>query len=292
MRYVGGFRVDGRIERMQCPRAGNDLIRSSLETLQPVLIARHGVFELLAALAGASSDRASYQKCLGSLHLNAGFFPKDSSLIPEFSSIYLRSSESIDTLGISLYRHGHWKEEEAAFQQFCPSASLVDIRSLDGFLFEQPWTSALRGRKVLVVHPFAQSIKQQYDKRDLLFQNPDTLPKFASLQVIPAVQSIAGSKVSFESWFEALASMCSLIDKADFEVAIIGAGAYGLPLAAHVKTLGKQAVHAGGVTQLLFGIFGERWVDWYPDLPNEHWVRPADSERPAGLQRVESGCYW
>ena len=46
------------------------------------------------------------------------------------------------------------------------------------------------------------------------------------------------------------------IAEIDFEVALIGCGAYGLPLAAHVKRLGKKAVHLGGATQNLV------WDNW------------------------------
>ena len=98
------------------------------------------------------------------------------------------------------------------------------------------------------------------------------------------------------------------IDKIDFDIAIIGCGAYGLPLAAHVKRIGKQAVHMGGGTQLLFGILGKRWteqysgsfhyrpgidisLDYHP-LFNEYWVFPGQNEKPKGSDKVDNSCYW
>ena len=69
---------------------------------------------------------------------------------------------------------------------------------------------------------------------------------------------------------------------------------YGLPLAAHVKDLGKQAVHMGGALQIFFGIKGGRW-DENPKINrfyNEHWTRPLPSETPQTFQNVEEGCYW
>ena len=84
------------------------------------------------------------------------------------------------------------------------------------------------------------------------------------------------------------------IAKTEFDVAILGCGAYGFPLAAHVKRLGKQSVHLGGATQILFGIKGRRWDthDVISGLYNDYWVRPLPSETPAGHQSVEEGCYW
>lgn len=45
--------------------------------------------------------------------------------------------------------------------------------------------------------------------------------------------------------------------KINFDTAIIGCGAYGMPLAAQIKNAGRQAIHLGGAVQLLFGIKGE-----------------------------------
>lgn len=47
------------------------------------------------------------------------------------------------------------------------------------------------------------------------------------------------------------------MDKIDYDICLIGCGAYGFPLAAHAKRKGKKAVHLGGALQLLFGIKGK-----------------------------------
>jgi hypothetical protein len=80
----------------------------------------------------------------------------------------------------------------------------------------------------------------------------------------------------------------------DPEVVILGCGAYGFPLAARLKTAGKQVIHLGGSTQILFGIKGARWDD-HPVISsfyNEAWCRPDPRERPTGAERVEGACYW
>ena len=78
----------------------------------------------------------------------------------------------------------------------------------------------------------------------------------------------------------------------EFDIALLGCGAYGLPLAAHVKRLGRKSVHIGGACQVLFGIKGLRWDghELISRLYNEHWVRPRETERPAGYLAVEAGC--
>jgi hypothetical protein len=159
------------------------------------------------------------------------------------------------------------------------------------YLAEFPWTKALEGKKILIIHPFASTIQEQYKKREYIWKNRETLPNF-DLQTIQAIQSLGGNNPNFPSWFDALEYMKSEIEKTDFEICLLGCGAYGFPLAAHVKRLGKKAVHIGGALQLLFGIKGKRWDKDFANIYNEYWVRPNESEKPQNADSVEGGCYW
>lgn len=77
------------------------------------------------------------------------------------------------------------------------------------------------------------------------------MPKF-NLITYPAVQTIAGNiDPRFSTWFEALDMMFDDCMRINFDIAILGCGAYGLPLAYKLKKAGKQVVHIGGATQLL-----------------------------------------
>jgi hypothetical protein len=152
----------------------------------------------------------------------------------------------------------------------------------------------LKGKKVLVVHPFEQSILHQYtNKRELLFPNKDILPDF-ELKTVKAVQSYAQMQTPFSDWEAALDKMKNDIAKQDFDVCLIGAGAYGLPLGAFVKELGKTALHLGGASQILFGIIGQRWygVPAIAALFNEHWKRPFPDETPEKKAVVDKSSYW
>jgi hypothetical protein len=168
------------------------------------------------------------------------------------------------------------------------------LEDLEPFFCENPWTKALEGKKVLVVHPFADTIQRQFAVKDKLFAD-GLLPDF-DLRTIKAVQSIAGEKTAFKDWFEALDFMKGQIAATDFDICILGCGAYGFPLAAFIKDSGKKAIHLGGVTQLLFGIKGSRWEQYilypYANLYNDYWVRPGDKERPRNADMVEGACYW
>jgi hypothetical protein len=79
-----------------------------------------------------------------------------------------------------------------------------------------------------------------------------------------------------------------------FDVAIIGAGAYSIPLAVTAKRMGKFAIHIGGATQILFGIKGKRWDNHEigKKFYNEYWIRPLKIETPDNANIIENGCYW
>ena len=216
----------------------------------------------------------------------SGFFPSNEENIIKFSEMMLIDMEQVNILG-------SWRIEENFFKKELYNAIKIELNALEPYLHDEPWSKALEGKKVLVVHPFAELIYEQYKKRSFLFPNKNVLPNF-ELSVIKAVQSLSGEKNPFENWFQALEFMKKEISQKDFDVALIGCGAYGLPLAAHVKRINKQAIHMGGALQILFGIKGKRW-DNHPtigNLYNEYWVRPKTQDKPTHSNLVENDCYW
>ena len=134
----------------------------------------------------------------------------------------------------------------------------------------------------------------QYAKRDKLFSNPDILPDF-ELTAYRSVNSAMGIKTEFPDWFSALKKMENDICQIEFDIALLGCGAYGMNLGAFIKRdLGKMALHLGGMTQLLFGIRGRRWENdpKYDALYTDSWTRPLPHEIPPANNRIENGCYW
>ncbi len=285
--------------------AASDLIRETLGREGPVMIARIGHTELEAMLrrklqtdrSWAANARRYVTGRLGpfwwdeplcwELVNSSGFFPCESRALEAFTGRYLADLGEVDILG-------SWLPGEEAVRHAFPRARRVPLRDLEPFWARTPWTTALAGRTVLVVHPFETSIRAQYARRERLFADPRVLPEF-ELVTLRAVQSLGGRAGDHATWFAALEAMCRRIDGMAFDIALIGAGAYGLPLAAHVKRLGRKAVHLGGASQLLFGIRGARWEERpeYAALMNGHWVRPVADEKPAGHANVDEGrSYW
>ena len=223
---------------------------------------------------------------------NAGFFSATPELLKRFSEMMIEDMPLIDILA-------SWRFEEEYFSKELQNAYKIDFEPYNPFWSDVPWTAALENKKVLVVHPFAETIQKQYLRKELIHKNPKVLPTF-DLQTIKAIQTIGNQGDNrFETWFDALEFMKSEIDKKDYDICLLGCGAYGLPLAAHIKRSRKKAVHLGGSLQLLFGIRGARWENSnynatynYSKLMNDFWVKPSATETPSKAQQVEEGCYW
>jgi len=276
---------------------GSAVARETLATGRPCLIARFGSTELACVnyytrwRAGRAIPLAYPRQVRESIRTCSGVFSTDDASLDRFCELYLDGVRHADVMGVWFNRN-----EDRIVERYCPDARLVYLEALNAVIRKDPWSAELAGKTVLVVHPFAKTIESQYrTRRALLFDNPDMLPEF-ELKTLAAVQSLAGNDGGYATWFDALDHMREQIAAIEFDVAIIGAGAYGLPLAASVKDLGRQAVQLGGATQLLFGIRGRRWELESPDevalVFNEHWVRPSAEETPGGAEQVEGGCYW
>jgi hypothetical protein len=285
----------------------SDYISNRLDSREPLLISRFGSGELHATatfLRSIAISRFPFEKCFSfalgnldtffwhngirhSLSNGAGIFSVDNLSLEKFSRRMLEDASYIDLLG-------SWRDEEKALAPFMPHSHKIPLKDLEPYFCANPWSYSLRNRKVLVIHPFVETIIKQYRNRVYLFEDQRILPDFHLLTYKP-LQTIAGNYVNhFSNWFEALSSMEMDILSLDFDVAIVGAGGYGLPLSASIKRSGRQAIHLGGATQLLFGIHGRRWDSRaeFQFLYNNYWVRPSEHETPSGAESVEGGCYW
>lgn len=303
------------LQREENPDKASEMIYKLLSSDKPCMIARFGANELNAVInyLGVISTKHSAieyikgkqpewwwnKNVINYMQNNAGFYPPTPENLQKFGDIIMRDIKKLDLLGC-------WLNDEGWFAEELNKVERVHLRLLEPFWARKPWTRYLKGKHVVIVHPFANDIQNQYThNRNKLFANPDILPEFGSLRVIKAVQSLGGENNGFKDWFEALQWMKDEIDKKDYDICLIGCGAYGFPLAAHVKRQGKKAVHLGGALQLLFGIKGKRWEDpnygvkeWgipygsYTSIINKYWISPSRESQPKNADKVEGGCYW
>ena len=225
------------------------------------------------------------------LQQNTGFYCKSDAfddVLAKWCALYLKALRSCDLL----FR-----------LEFPTWDGLVSAHYDKIYVFScahlHTWMPALEGKKVLVVSPFAESIRIQFPKRNDLFttgaQDNFEYPRF-DLQILECPNTIKGNDpFPHDNWVETFEAMCRKMDKIDFDLAILGCGSYGMPLAHYAKTIGRSSIYAGAYTQVMFGIKGRRWdIDGNPHRSywNEHWKWPEESETPKNANKVENSCYW
>ena len=257
---------------------------------QPFMAGRFGLSELLAMRAFECNVPDKKKKALEQLCLWSGFFPNCESMGKRFLEQMTSACYEVDFLAV-----GYQAMEDYFIKKFMNrDIVLAEFRCFEPWYDGKPWTRALKGKKVLVIHPFAETINKQMVYREKIFPETEILPDCEVL-TLKAVQTVAGQvDERFATWFDALDYMYNEAMGFEFDIALIGCGAYGFPLAAKIKKAGKQAIHMGGMLQVLFGIKGKRWDDdpIVSKLYNDCWVRPSENEKPRKSSAVENGCYW
>ena len=221
--------------------------------------------------------------------VQAGVYPQE--IAKNFMmNEYLNCLKDVDVMAI-------WNENKE-FEKYLvslkvPKVTRVTLRSLEPYYFDLQWTQLLKNKKVLIISPFTDSIKQQIPKKKQIWTN-NLLPEFEpiflkfplSYYLLSYQERIKYPKDSQNL----LKSYKDILSKIDYDFAIIGTGVYGLPLATFAKQMGKIGIHLGGPLQILFGIKGGRWDNY--NFYNEYWIRPSGDEIPVNKIACENGCYW
>ena len=164
----------------------------------------------------------------GSLMFQAGVFPYTNKAIENFGNIYENASKSLDCLLTWITQENYLYK----YNLLPHSIKRINFRVIEiSFRAKNSWLSALKDRKVLIVSPFAELMEQQYKRKDDIYASTNvSLPDF-DLKTVTAVNSNGYSwqTCGFNSWFEALYMMKSKIADIDFDIALLGCGAYAFP---------------------------------------------------------------
>lgn len=267
-------------------------ITAAVNGRQPYLAARFGSFEGRICYYSKLLNAEVPKYLVTAARRNAGICNADAAVLKRFSDIYLSAAAEANLLALFDFEG---QEELAKFTQnnsYSIISSLNPLVQYESKLI--PWTRSLSGRRLLVIHPFSKTIEAQLARRHEIPHLKWLFPNDLEISLIKP-SNTAGRVVDIrQNWFDELNMMKDVISEQSFDVAIIGAGAYGLPLGAFIKSLGKVAIHAGGATQLYFSILGARWDRFFGEngLSSHGWVRPLDVDTPSFASRIEGGCYW
>ncbi|MFQ3577703.1 MAG: hypothetical protein SNJ52_01660 [Verrucomicrobiia bacterium] len=146
--------------------AANHFLARMIRAGMPLMVTRFGAYELAACSyylrrimgqnnAGTHVDLPD--KVAGPLYINAGVFPRSPEIAIRCVERYRQDVALADALAV-WYR----PDEHVIWEQWCPDALPISFDSLTPLDAPEPWTYELAGKRVLVIHPFAQSIRAQY----------------------------------------------------------------------------------------------------------------------------------
>lgn len=266
----------------------NESLKKALSDGTPFAAVRIGCVEL-SALNNHEKIELGFKKGYKesvrfSIRNNAGYYPTTEEALKRYGDELLPLLGQADCLGVM---QAHMEDYFARY--YAPHAQYVLYEGMEPL--HGDWTRALEGKKVLVVSSFPKDISRQYAKRDLLFPSPSPLPSM-HLMTLHAPVTFADATPEEGSFFDELSRVEAEMDALDYDVLLVGAGAYGSFLALHAKARGKIGIQTGGATPTLFGIIGKRWVkrEHVAKYVNEHWIHP--SEKPNGFEKIEQGAYW
>ena len=272
---------------------GNDWISRKIQSGKPFVAGRFGSAESCLVLQFLQ-NRDPIRPCADP-HSSSGIYPETNNLFQSFSSLYWEALNQLDE-GDAMGSMGHIQPFENKLFPRMSMGVVMTGRALEPFYFRNPWSRHLGGKTVLVVHGFTESIKCQLRRSKGLFANPLILPPDIVWKHVTMPQCL-GRHTPHSSWHETFSAVKKMIDASGrFDIAIVAAGSYAMPLAMHCKThLHSSAIVMGGGSQLLFGLKGRRW-DTHPILSrlyNSNWMYPLKSETPSNANTVEDGGpYW
>lgn len=283
-------------------------LRTALQRRRPYALSKMGFSEQaccvlperLAAEHDPIKRRALEAALVTHGSVQGGLFPATSDSIIDFASLLQSSLHQQDGVAVA---HGTWSD--AALARVPTRTAVVDLDSLDVRRTDpdsamQTLLAGLAGRDVLLVTTPADMLVSR--------AKPSTFEAVWSRVGRPWFEPRSVSGLALPDSYDPHArapwgSSRALLDWAitelwarPFDVALIGAGLYGIPLAAAVKATGRIGISLGSQLQLLFGLQGRRWLAWEDfqrDIVTEHWDVLPSTHRDMDPQDLpDGGAYW
>jgi hypothetical protein len=289
-----------------------EYVKSKLDTCVPFVIPRISTIETEFACCGRvikfSTDEVSNQQMMNNLQgrvsqvmkNNAGIKITSRGSLLDYSDKYLAAFENCEIYG-GWDKQGHVYPTVRGAQDYIEQRVSASKKMFWGFAFDvfhyingTPWTFALRGKRLLIITAFEESVKEKIPIREKIY-GVDLFPECTFITLKPP--QTQGDEPSQEFNIEFL-NFTRRIDelKGQYDIALVACGGYGAPTVNYIYSQGTPAIYVGGVLQMYFGILGARWLRERPDVIrlylNEHWSRPKDAEKPANYANVEGSCYW
>lgn len=229
---------------------------------------------------------------------HAGVWPGEASFLTRFSELFATSLAELDAIGL-FADAPEASLEILRFHSPPGSPMLFEDQEPDRSPAGRPedcWLEHLRHRRVLLVCPFADLLRDRATRETYERVWAGVGKRWFEPASVESVELPLGfdpeTQRRWGTALDLLEDVDSRVARADFDCALIAAGGLGIPLAARVKERGGVAVSLGGHLQVMFGVHGERWRsrrEW-AGLFNEAWTGLPERYRPDPALTGEN--YW
>lgn len=230
---------------------------------------------------------------------NAGIKISSIKSMKKYSNLYLEAFNNCEL-------YGSWAPFDAVYNSTKESISLLDnmFNTKDTiyseafdvyhYLYNTPWTFALKDKRILMVSNFEESIKEKINNRQEIY-GVDLFPNCEIITIKPPQTQGSEESDEFDIELKRFIKKLNKI-KDNYDIALVSCGGYGSLVCNHIYKSGKSAIYVGGVLQMYWGILGNRWFNNRPDIIrlylNQMWTRAKESEKPKNYKGIENSCYW
>jgi hypothetical protein len=275
----------------------NQFIKKIIEADKPFFIGRIAGIELKIAYSIQHRRPIDMMHEIEELENNAGIHIKDIESLYHYADALLASYDHCTAIA-------EWETTGEVFAITGDGQKLVTGRtpqipkimaqSLEPYYVKDSWMPALRGKRILIIHPFAKTIQQQLPNLSQIYPNREWFPECTITCLAPPL-TLARNHQNKDWKVHLDEFLVKVAEQTDIDVALVAAGGYGMLISDYLYTkMNKSVMYIGGALQLFFGIIGKRWFTnkEIMALMNDEWVRPVAADKPANFIKVEKGCYW
>ena len=231
-----------------------------------------------------------------------GIFPTDPAFLKKFADEFVDHLCNLDIIGLF-----EGPREKEIIDGLRLRGKLIPYRLTepDQSFPDNPtqcYLPLFQNKKILLVSPFAKLLKERANANTFEKVWSSTGKKWFGPADISTVEfpysyfTETDTHRQFGNVLNLFKAICDKIGNEEFDVALIGAGALGIPIASYVKNMGRMGISLGGHLQVIFGVAGERWKrdPYYREkLINGSWIDMPVEYRPNNKELVsDTGAYW
>jgi hypothetical protein len=230
-----------------------------------------------------------------------GIYPAELGFYPRFDAFWIEHLRALDCVGLYRDRLAPSRRILTHYRVPGPPIDFHDLEpdrstpSRDGDCY----LPLFRDRRVLLICPFAGLLRNRAAPEIFEAVWAKTGKRWFEPRDVQALEFPYGFARTTQRQYPTVLDLFEAIrhelEARRFDVALIAAAGLAVPIAAHVKRLGKVAIDVGGHLQVVFGILGRRWrrwSDWQERYVTEAWIDMPERYRPEETGVCDDGAYW